>query len=177
MSKIRSTKQSSGAQNLDSVQGMLDQWAEERPDLETDPLAIFGRLQRLSTHILRRSADWLEPLGLSWEAFSLIATLRRAGPPFAMRPTEIYKASLLSSGAVTNRVDRVEELGLVKRARDPEDRRGVVVTLTPKGKALADRAIDVHLGTLKTLFADLQPDEQGQLVSLLSKLLMHLEGA
>src|SRR6188768_1549710 len=107
----------------DSVERMLDEWRRERPELNASPLGIQGRVVRLSGHLLRRVDEWLGPLGLSWEAFSLIVTLRRSGKPYKMRPTDILRESLLTSGAITNRIDRVAEMGLVKRYPDPDDRR------------------------------------------------------
>ena len=166
-----------GSKPTDSIQLLLDQWASERPDLNVAPLALLGRIQRLSTHLQRRSEEWLQPLGLTWEAFSLIATLRRSGPPYALRPTDIYKASLLTSGTVTNRIDKVEALGLVKRERDANDRRGVVVSLTRQGKTLADRAIEKHVASLEVLFGAMSGSDRGALGALLSTLLAHVETA
>lgn len=159
----------------DSVQALVEGWGRERPDLIAWPLEIFGRLQRISAHLLRGSEDLLGPLGLTWEAFSLIVTLRRSGPPFALRPTDILRDSLLSSGAVTNRIDKVAQLGLVERVPDPADRRSLVVRLTPKGRLLADEAIARHFRGLAETLSALDDDERTQLIGLLAKLLHALE--
>lgn len=163
------------AAGSDSVERMLHEWRRERPELNVSPLGIQGRVVRLSGHLLRRGGDWLGPLGLSWEAFSLIVTLRRSGKPYEMRPTDILRESLLTSGAITNRIDRVAEMGLVKRYPDPDDRRGYLVKLTPAGKRLADKAIARHFAGVAGALDVLSPAEQDRLAELLSKLLASFE--
>lgn len=159
----------------DSVDRFLAEWRVERPDLDPWPVGIFARLQRVSNLLQRRAEDWLTPLGLTWEAFSVIVTLRRSGAPYVLRPTDILHASLLSSGAVTNRIDRVEKQGLVERKPDPDDRRGTLVQLTPAGKKLADTAIERHFQTLESIFEAVNRDDCSQLADTLSKLLVALE--
>ena len=127
--------------DADSIETLVGEWRRERPDLDAAPFAIFGRIWRLTGNLLGDAEKWLAPIGLTFESFSLIVTLRRSGAPYELNPTALYRESLLSSGAMTNRIDRVEALGLVKRLPDPNDRRGTIVRLTPKGVALADRAI------------------------------------
>lgn len=160
----------------DSVARLLSEWKQERPDLDPSPVGIQGRIVRLSTHILRQSENWLRPFDLSWEAFSLIVTLRRSGKPYELRPTDILRESLLTSGAITNRIDRVEQMGLVERRLDKEDRRSYVIRLTAAGKRLADKAIAGHFAAVDNLLSDLSSVEQTQLAGLLSKLLGSLEG-
>lgn len=160
---------------VDSVDRLLSEWAVERPDLDLAPLAVMARVVRLSALATRQADTWLGPLGLTWESFSLLVTLRRAGMPYQRRPGELLKDSLLSSGAMTNRIDRVEAMGLVERLRDPNDRRGVIVQLTPQGVELADRAIEVHLAGWKQLLAGLPGPEQDMLRGLLGRLLGELE--
>lgn len=163
-------------QNQDSIAPLVSAWRRERPDLDPWPLEIFGRVQRLWMHIQRRAAgDWLGSLGLTWESFSLILTLRRSGPPFQLNPTNIYRESLLTSGAITNRIDRVEKAGWVRRIKDPNDRRGVLVQLTPAGRKLADRAVEVHFREMTRLFGNLSKSEAEQLAALLSRLLVKFE--
>lgn len=163
------------AQCADSIESLLAEWRRERPDLDPWPFAIFGRAWRLSASLLGDAEKWLAPLGLSFESFSVIVTLRRSGPPFELNPTALYRESLLSSGAITNRVDRVEALGLVKRFPDPNDRRGTIVRLTVKGRRLADRAIKVHFEALAAALSGLERDEYAQLAALLSKVLRRVE--
>lgn len=93
----------------DSIAEFICQWSNERPDLDPSPLGILGRVQRISVQLQKRaSEEWLGPLGLTWESFSLLMALRRCGAPFRLRPTDIYRESLLTSGAITNRIDRAE---------------------------------------------------------------------
>jgi DNA-binding MarR family transcriptional regulator len=159
----------------DSVTVFIDQWQAARPDLDPWPLAILGRVERLSARLQRQAEGWLRPLGLTWESFCLIITLRRVGPPFALRPTDLYRDSLLSSGATTNRIDRVEEAGWVCRQPDPSDGRGVIVMLTEAGQALADRAIALHFESLAGALSGLTPAERTTLITLLTRALSDLE--
>lgn len=160
---------------IDSISMLLDEWRRERPDLDPAPFAIFGRIWRLSATLSNKAAGWLTPMGLNFESFSLIVTLRRSGPPYELNPTALYRESLISSGAITNRIDRVEALGLVKRLPDPRDRRGTIVRLTPKGRALADRAIELHFGKLAQCLSELGTAEQAGVAALLAKLLRSIE--
>lgn len=159
------------SEHRDSVQRMLSEWGHERPDLDASPIAVQGRIMRLSAHLLRQTENWLGPLGLSWEAFSLIVTLRRSGKPYELRPTDLLRESLLTSGAITNRIDRVERMGLVERRPDVDDRRSFIIRLTPAGKRLADRAIASHFAAVDDLLDVLALPEREQLARLLSKLL------
>lgn len=162
-------------ENTDSIAAFITDWQRERPDLDPWPLGIFGRTSRIYTHFLRRADTWLSPLGLSWETFSLIAALRRSGKPYELNPTELQRQSLLTSGAMTNRIDRVEALGLVERRPDTADRRGVIVRLTPAGRALADKAIAVHFSKAAEILGALNAREREQLDQLLAKLLKSFE--
>jgi DNA-binding MarR family transcriptional regulator len=159
----------------DSIETFLRQWKNERPDLDPWPVGILGRTQRISARLQARSLGWLEPLGLSWESFSLLVALRRSGPSYELRPTDMYKESLLSSGAITNRIDKVEKKGWVKRFDSPDDRRGVIVRLTASGKAMADKAIEIHFAKLAAQLSKLSKKDRQLLLELLRKLLRTLE--
>lgn len=161
----------------DSVERLLSEWRRERPDLDPAPVGIQGRIMLLSAHLMRQSDEWLGPIGLGWEAFSLIVTLRRSGEPYELRPTDLLRESLLTSGAITNRIDRVEQMGLVERRPDPNDRRSSVVRLTPSGLKLADVAIARHFAGVDARLAALTAAERRQLAGLLSKLLGSSEEA
>jgi DNA-binding MarR family transcriptional regulator len=163
------------AATADSIERLLAEWQRERSDLDPSPFGIFGRIWRLSTAMLGDADRWLAPIGLTFESFSLIVTLRRSGPPYELNPTALYRESLLSSGAITNRIDRVEHEGLVQRLPDPNDRRGTIVRLTAKGRKLADRSIQVHFEALKETLSGLDRAEREQLAKLLSKLLLSVE--
>ncbi len=159
----------------DSIDRFLKQWRRVRPDLDPEALGVFGRVHRISSRFMRRTEKLLAGMGLGWESFSVIVTLRRSGPPFALRPTDLLHESLLSSGAMTNRIDRVEQLGLVRRTTDPHDRRAVMVKLTPVGRALADRAIKLHFEAMATMLSSLTGAEKRELARLLGKLLNAME--
>lgn len=159
----------------DSIAVLLDEWRRERPDLDPSPFAIFGRIWRLGANLSNEISEWLAPLGLNFESFSVIVTLRRSGPPYELNPTALYRESLISSGAITNRIDRVEALGLIKRLPDPKDRRGTLVRLTAKGRTLADKAIALHFERLAECLSDVCPADQSVLASLLAKLLRSVE--
>jgi DNA-binding MarR family transcriptional regulator len=163
--------------HTDSITAFIADWQRERPDLDPWPLGIFGRTSRIDSHFLKRADGWLSPLGLSWETFSLIAALRRSGKPYELNPTELQRQSLLTSGAMTNRINRVEALGLVERRPDSNDGRGVIVRLTPAGRALADKAIAVHFSQSANVLGTLNAREREQLNQLLAKLLDSLENA
>jgi DNA-binding MarR family transcriptional regulator len=159
----------------DSIARIVAEWKRERPDLDPAPIGIIGRIARLDALIVRHADAWLAPLGLTWENFSLLVTLRRSGKPYMLTPTRLYQISLLTSGAMTSRIDRVAELGLVERLPDPDDRRGVLVKLTPAGKRLADKAIAKHVAAVDTLLGGLDRIRRGQLSSLLATLLATIE--
>ena len=159
----------------DHVDGILAQWRRERPDLNTAPMGLFGRLHRaahLSDTALARQlvGQDLQP---GW--FDLLATLRRAGRPYELNPTQLMRATMLSSGGTTKRLDRLTEAGLVERRPDPSDRRGVLVRLTPKGKTVIDKAVEAHVTNEERLLRSLGPADRRALDDLLRRLLADLE--
>ena len=158
-----------------AIEDFISGWRRERPDLDPSPLAIFGRAQRLSSSMIRATEELLEPLQLSWEVFCVILALRRSGKPYVLRPTDIYRQSLITSATATNRIDRASERGLVRRLPDPNDRRGILVELTAAGKRLADRAIEMQFAMLAKQLSVLTRSERAQLGDLLAKLLSSSE--
>lgn len=166
-----------GRKSRDPIDHFLSEWRRERPDLDSASFGVFGRIYWINGLFQRGAEKWLGEMGLTWESFSLIVTLRRSGRPYALRPHELLAESLLTSGAMTNRIDRVERMGLVRRARDPKDRRGVVVKLTPAGYALANRAIKRHFAAMDELLADLRLTERREIGYLLSQLLISMENS
>lgn len=159
----------------DSVTHLVEDWIRERPDFDPLPIAVFARIHRLSSHLNQHTRGWLEAEGLTWEAFSLIVTLRRQGPPYALRPTEILRESLLTSGAVTNRIDRVEAMGLVERRPALEDGRAIFVRLTDEGLRKANHAISIHVAQLERLFGPVAADDLRLLDGLLAQILATVE--
>jgi DNA-binding MarR family transcriptional regulator len=158
----------------DHVDHIQAQWRRERPDLDPSPMGVIGRIS-LSARSLSRGLDaTFASFGLNSGEFDVLATLRRSGPPYQLTPTGLFTDLMLSSGAMTNRLDRLERAGLITRAPDPTDRRGTLVGLTPHGLELIDAAIVAHLQTEEGLLAALAPDEREQLAGLLRKLLLSL---
>lgn len=129
----------------DPIAAILDQWNRERPELDTSGFAVTGRVLVLAKLLERRVADALAPHDLTQWAFDVLATLRRQGEPFRLTPTELSRATMLTTGAMTNRLDRLESAGLVARSADPGDRRGVIVSLTPAGRERVDRALESRM--------------------------------
>ncbi|MGB8910484.1 MAG: MarR family transcriptional regulator [Candidatus Cybelea sp.] len=161
----------------DRIDRILVQWKRERPDLDTRAMGLVGRIQRAAA-ALRPLLDNAHGLsGLQGESFDVLASLRRSGRPYQLSPTQLYREMMLTSGAMTNRIDRLEEAGLVSRRPDPQDRRGTLVRLTAKGKALIDAATTGHVANERRLVAGLSEREQLQLAELLRKLLLSLGDA
>ena len=163
------------AQTRDEVDDLVAAWQAERPDLDVKPLQVLSRVSRLARHLdrARRAAfagHDLEP----WE-FDVLAALRRQGPPYELSPGALLRTTLVTSGTMTNRVDKLEEAGLVHRRRDPEDKRGMLVTLTPAGQAQVDAALDDLLESEQALLASLPEDGRQTLADLLRILLAPLD--
>jgi DNA-binding MarR family transcriptional regulator len=155
----------------DEVDGLVASWRAERPDLDVSPMQVMSRLSRLARHLDRArraafAAHGLEP----WE-FDVLSALRRQGPPYQLSPGALLHATLVTSGTMTNRIDRLAAAGLVSRQRDPQDKRGVLVALTDRGKSKADAALAGLLGRERELLTGLDSAQQGELASLLRLLL------
>lgn len=160
---------------MDRADIAIEQWARERPDLPSLPMAVFGRLSDASERVLR---DHMNPLfaaaGLQPGEFDVLATLRRSGEPYRLSPTRLYEAAMISSGGMTNRLDRLERAGLVERHPDPNDRRGKLIALTEAGKRVIDETIERHVANEEQLLSALTPQEQETLNGLLRKLIAGL---
>ncbi len=155
----------------DEVDELVEAWRRERGDLDLEPVAVFSRISRLARHLdlARRDAFTAHDIE-SWE-FDVLAALRRAGAPYELSPGRLLRETLVTSGTMTNRVDRLAARGLVERYPDPEDRRGVIVRLTGDGKAAVDGAFEALLAAERDLLADLPAREQKKLAGLLRTLL------
>ncbi len=165
----------SGGDHVDHVDHLLHQWAQERPDLDTSLLRVAARIVRLSRYLDRAATDHLSPWELSVGEQNVLAALRRSGPPYELTPTELYRSLLVSSGAMTNRLDRLEAAGLLVRTPDPDDRRRTRVGLTDRGREVIDAALDAHTGELRAIFAGIGAAEADQLEALLRQVLVPLE--
>jgi DNA-binding MarR family transcriptional regulator len=158
--------------DADAVDAIVEQWHEERPDLDVSAKEITGRVIRLSGLFQHAYDDGFKPLGLSDKDYAILTPLRRAGPPFALTPTQLARQRMMTSGGMTAAIDRVERKGLVTRTPDPTDRRGSLVRLTDHGHQLVDEAMARHTAVEHSLVAALDPHERRQLQSLLRKLLL-----
>jgi len=157
---------------MDRAAKAIEQWKRERPDLDVSPMGVLGRLNEASSLIARdRLAPLFARFGLQAGEFDVLATLRRSGSPYALTPTDLYEATMVTSGAMTNRLDRLEKAGLILRGPHPNDRRGIVVQLTEKGLALIDEALTAHVANEHEILAALTPAERETLSRLLEKLI------
>ncbi|PZG41530.1 MarR family transcriptional regulator [Spongiactinospora gelatinilytica] len=161
----------------DEVDRLVAAWRQERPDLDVEPLQVLSRVSRLARHLDRaRRAAFAEHDLEPWE-FDVLTTLRRAGDPYELSPGALLRATLVTSGTMTNRIDRLAAAGLVRRRPDPEDRRGVLVSLTPAGRDRVDAAFADLLRREHHLLACLRADERDTLAGLLRSLLVPFDAA
>ncbi|MFC8132034.1 MarR family winged helix-turn-helix transcriptional regulator [Streptomyces sp. NPDC057302] len=139
----------------DAVDAIVGQWVEERPDAEDDlwPVQLFGRIQRLDLLVDRTVKATAAEHGLDAGEFDVLTTLQRSGPPYALTAGTFLKASMVSSGTITNRIDKMEAKGLVERVRDGEDRRTVKIRLTERGHEVTRAAFGDHLANYAQLLA------------------------
>ncbi len=159
----------------DHVDEIIDQWRRERPDVNVAPLALVGRLFRVVHLADAELAPEFAQHGLQPGWFDLLAALRRAGRPYELNPSGLMRATLISSGGMTKRLDRLEQAGLVERRPDPADRRGTLVRLTRRGRSAIDRAVDAHVANEERLLSSLSVAERRALDGLLRTLLSDLE--
>jgi DNA-binding MarR family transcriptional regulator len=155
----------------DEVDELVAGWQTERPDLDVGPLQVLSRVSRLARHLdrARRAAFAAHQLQM-WE-FDVLSALRRQGPPYQLSPGALLRATLVTSGTMTNRIDRLAAAGLVRRHRDPQDKRGVLVALTARGREIADAALADLLRRERQLLTGLSIAEQQALAGLLRVLL------
>src|SRR4249920_1687416 len=155
----------------DEVDRLVAAWKRERPDLEVEPMQVLSRVTRLARHLdLARRAAFAEHGLETWE-FDVLSALRRSGPPYELSPGRLLRETLVTSGTMTNRVDRLSARGLVERYPDPDDRRGVIVRLTGEGKSRVDAAFAALLEAEHELLDTLPERDRAKLASLLRALL------
>lgn len=161
------------ARERDSVDVVVDQWSHVRPDIDSSPIHVVGRISRLSRLIERRLSENFATHGLEQWMYDVLATLRRNGPPYALTAGDLVRQTMVTTGAITNRVDRLIERGLVEREVGT-DRRTVIVRLTPAGVRLVDKVVHSHVETERDAMSSLSPRQQEQLSTLLRQLLLGL---
>lgn len=161
---------------MNRVKLAVSQWRRECPELDPLPMEVIGYL-KTSQLITKGELDaFFKRHGLQAGEFDVLATLRRAGAPHALTPTQLFEALMVSSGGMTNRLDRLEKAGWIVRSPNPGDRRGILVSLTAEGRELIDRILPLHVENEARLLAALSREEQETLSRLLGKLLDGLEG-
>lgn len=154
----------------DHVDRILDEWRLERPDLDPTPMGIFGRVTRVGRLTNADLTRMLAPHGLTPGSFDVLANLRRAGDPYRKTPSELAESSMLTSGGMTNRLDKLQAQGLISRRYSDHDRRVLYAELTPEGLELIDRVIELHLARERQLLEGLAPDRRALLIELLAEL-------
>lgn len=147
----------------------MEQWRRERPDLDVSPQGVIGRLHRLAARLTHELVAVYAEFGLGEGEFDVLATLRRSGAPYALTPGDLAAGTMVTSGAVTKRVDRLEERGLVTRRVRDQDARGRVVALTPGGRELIDRAFEAHMANEHRLLDGLDRVDRDRLARLLDE--------
>jgi len=159
----------------DHVAAVRAEWAREWPELDTEPIDVVARVGRLA-HLLDDGLNRVfAPHGIRREGWDVLASLRRAGPPYRTSPTELYRRLMRTSGAMTNRLYRLERAGLIARVPDPQDARSRLVELTSAGHRLVEELAPVHLANERALLAALTVQERRDLAALLAKLLTAFE--
>jgi DNA-binding MarR family transcriptional regulator len=158
----------------DGVDLILEQWERERPDLDHAPSGVVGRVSRLARELEQRLEPVYREHGLEPGWHDVLATLRRSGPPYRLRPSDFTGSLMLTSSGTTKRLDRLEQAGLIRRDPDPHDRRGVLITLTPAGVELIDGLTAAHMANEARILRALTDAERERLADLLRKLQLGL---
>ena len=159
----------------DPVDRIIESWAEREPALDTSPLEVVGRLVLCASQLERAIAAALQPFGLSFGDFDVLNTLRRRGDGEGTNPKELSRSSLITSGAMTSRLDRLERAGLIERRPDPGDRRGVLVQLTEQGERLAEESLRAVLAADEAFLEPLSPRQRTSVAAALKQLLLRSE--
>lgn len=159
----------------DLVDRINEQWRRVRPDIDTSTVEVIGRISRLAAVLERAMGENFARHGLQPGWFDVLASLRRAGEPYELTPTALLETMMLTSGAITKRIDKLEEAGLVTRRADPSDGRGVLVRLTDEGLTRTDAAMDDHLAVQRELLSGLTTAQRRELTELLRTLTLALE--
>jgi DNA-binding MarR family transcriptional regulator len=160
---------------MDKVDKIIKQWNSERPELDVSSMALIGRFKRINQCLSVEMNKTFAAHGLNLATFDVLATLRRAGKPYALSPNDLIATTMVTSGTMTNRIDQLVKVGLVERIKNPNDKRSVVVSLTHKGISVIDPALDEHVLTQKKLTSALSKNDSENLNKLLAKFLNSIE--
>ncbi len=161
----------------DAVDRITAQWRHERPDLDPAPMGVIGRISRISAVVQRELERVFAEHDLTGADFDVLATLRRSGAPYHLTPGELSRSTMVTTGGMTKRLDRLEATGMIRREPDPRDRRGKLIALTPRGRDLVDHAVEAHLENEERLLAALPAAKRRELAALLRELLSSLDGS
>ena len=152
---------------MDAIDRVVEQWAKEKPELETEPMAMMGRMMRIAKYMETQVADLHKTYDMKLGEFDVLATLRRSGKPYRLTPSELIGSMMLTSGAMTNRLDKLEAKGLISREHSKEDRRSVSVKLTKDGLVLIDEMMTEHVEMQKKLVKSLSANQKKNINQLL----------
>jgi DNA-binding MarR family transcriptional regulator len=166
---------SPGAGEEDHVDRVRAQWRAVRPEIDTSPIDIVARIGRAAAYLDQSTNALMSEHGLARSSWDVLASLRRAGPPYQLSPTELYRGLMRTSGAITNRLHRLELAGLIERTPDPGDGRGRLVRLTTKGRDLVDEIAPKHMENERRLLESLTEEDRESLQAILRQLLRHFE--
>lgn len=163
------------SRDADDVDGVVAAWRRERPDLDVSPLEVLSRVSRLARHLDLARRRAFARHGLEQWEFDVLSALRRSGEPYQLTPGELLRETLVTSGTMTNRLDRLAGRGLLSRQASPHDRRTVLVTLTDEGRQLTDKALVALLEGERELLGGLALQERAELAAYLKRLLVDFE--
>ncbi|MGG8406932.1 MarR family winged helix-turn-helix transcriptional regulator [Streptomyces sp. 12297] len=155
----------------DAVDAITGQWNVVRPDLDVAPMAVFGRIYRITRNMGDAMERTYARYGVSRGEFDVVATLRRSGAPYTLSPRQLSATLMLTTGGMTGRLDKLEKAGLLRRAPDPHDRRGLQVSLTERGLSVVEEAVTAGLEVQREALTGLSDEEVEQLTGLLRKLM------
>lgn len=164
-----------GSESSDHVDRLRGQWRQELPDLDTEPMAVLGRALRLTKLVSPSIEATFAAFDLDRGEFDVISTLRRAGPPYRLTPTEMYSSLMISSGGLTHRLDRLQRAGLIRREKSRHDGRSVEVVLTEEGRVRAEQAFRADMANEAAFLQALDSDEREALAGLLRKLIIGIQ--
>ncbi len=159
----------------DLVDRLIEEWRREKPALDTSGIALVGRIMQLGRLLENRLNAKLKPFGLTYTDFDLLATLRRSGGDYCLTPTQLRRSVLLTSGAMTAALDRLENMGLIERLRSEADRRSMSARLTPAGKSLLEDLLELRFDDAKQLTAALSKSQTDTAAAALRRMLMAFE--
>ena len=161
--------------NKDFVDHLMERWQSQRPDLDVRPIAVVGRAIRIAETLKRELKDLLKPHGLEVWEFDVLATLRWRGKEVGMTPKELIEATMVTSGTMTNRIDRLEKAGFVRREPNPDDRRSVRIVLADPGIDVVEQALTAHIESAHSAVVDLTEDDRESAARILRQVLARVE--